>query len=57
MDLGVTMRDCKFYARGSPMKRLGQPDEIVNVMLMLCARENNYMNAQAIAVDGRVSAY
>lgn len=55
--MSVTMRDCKSHARGSPMKRLGQPDEIVNVMLMLCARENSYMNAHAIAGDGGVSAY
>jgi NAD(P)-dependent dehydrogenase (short-subunit alcohol dehydrogenase family) len=44
-------------AAGSPMKRLGQPQEIVSVMLMLCAAENSYMNGQAIAVDGGVSAY
>ena len=44
-------------AAGSPMKRLGQPQEVVSVMLMLCAAENSYMNGQAIAVDGGVSAY
>lgn len=47
----------QFLAAGSPMKRLGQPQEIVSVMLMLCAAENSYMNGQAIAVDGGVSAY
>lgn len=40
----------------APMKRLGQPEEIVSVMLMLCAPENSYMTGQAIAVDGGVSA-
>ncbi|MDZ3993513.1 glucose 1-dehydrogenase [Pseudomonas sp. Teo4] len=46
-----------FLAQGSPMKRLGTPDEIVAVMLMLCARDNSYMTGQAIAVDGGLSAY
>lgn len=47
----------QLLAAASPMKRLGQPQEIVSVMLMLCAAENSYMNGQAIAVDGGVSAY
>lgn len=47
----------QFLASGSPMKRLALPQEIVSVMLMLCAAENSYMNGQAIAVDGGVSAY
>ncbi len=46
----------QLLATASPMKRLGQPQEIVSVMLMLCAPENSYMNGQAIAVDGGVSA-
>lgn len=47
----------QFLAQGSPMKRLGTPDEIVAAMLMLCARENSYMTGQAIAVDGGLSAF
>lgn len=43
-------------AKGSPMKRLGEPTEMVEAMLMLIAPENSYMNGQAIAVDGGVSA-
>lgn len=46
-----------FLAQGSPMKRLGRPEEIVSVMLMLCSPENSYMNGQAISVDGGVSAF
>jgi NAD(P)-dependent dehydrogenase (short-subunit alcohol dehydrogenase family) len=46
-----------FLAQGSPMKRLGTPEEIVAAMLMLCARENSYMTGQAIAVDGGISAF
>lgn len=43
-------------AQGSPMKRLGSPEEMTNVMLMLCSPGNTYMTGQAIAVDGGVSA-
>ena len=45
-----------FLAQASPMKRLGTPEEIVTVMLMLCDRDNSYMTGQAVAVDGGVSA-
>lgn len=44
-------------ASGSPMKRLGQPEEIVTVMLMLLSPANSYMTGQALAVDGGVSAF
>lgn len=47
----------EFLAQGSPMKRLGRPDEIVATMLMLCAKENTYLTGQAVAVDGGVSAF
>ncbi|NIB44926.1 SDR family oxidoreductase [Pseudomaricurvus alkylphenolicus] len=46
----------QFLAQGSPMKRLGQPEEITNVMLLLCSPGNTYMNGQTIAIDGGVSA-
>ena len=45
-----------FVAKGSPMKRLGSPEEVVNAMLMICSPTNSYMNGLAIAVDGGVSA-
>ena len=43
-------------ARGTPMKRLGDPEEMVEVMLMLMSPANSYMNGQAVAVDGGMSA-
>lgn len=46
-----------FLAQGSPMKRLGSPEEMVGAMLAICAPDNSYMTGQAIAVDGGVSAY
>jgi NAD(P)-dependent dehydrogenase (short-subunit alcohol dehydrogenase family) len=45
-----------FVAKGSPMKRLGTADEIVTTMLSIIDPQNSYMNGQAIAVDGGVSA-
>ncbi len=45
-----------FLAQGSPMKRLGQPEEMVAAMLTMIAPDNSYLNGQAIAVDGGASA-
>ncbi|MEC8375006.1 MAG: glucose 1-dehydrogenase [Pseudomonadota bacterium] len=42
---------------GSPMKRLGAPQEIVNTMMLLLSPGNSYMNGQTIAVDGGVTAW
>lgn len=46
-----------FLANGSPMKRLGEPEEIVTVMETLLLPSNSYMTGQCIAVDGGVSAF
>jgi len=45
-----------FFGRGTPMRRIGQPEEIVNVMLMLISPGNTFMTGQTIAVDGGSSA-
>lgn len=50
-------KDRARMAMGSPMKRLGDPQEMVNVMLMMLSPGNTYMNGQTIAVDGGVSAW
>jgi NAD(P)-dependent dehydrogenase (short-subunit alcohol dehydrogenase family) len=52
--LGETLDILK---QGAPMKRLGQPKEITDVMLMLCSPANTYMTGQTIAIDGGVSAF
>lgn len=44
-------------AQGSPAKRLGTPQEIVNVMLLTLSPGNTYMTGQSIAIDGGVSAW
>jgi NAD(P)-dependent dehydrogenase (short-subunit alcohol dehydrogenase family) len=41
---------------GAPMKRLGEPKEIVAMMLMMLSPANTYMSGQCIAIDGGVSA-
>lgn len=43
-------------SRGAPMKRLAEPEEIVNTMVLLLSPGNTYFTGQAIAVDGGVSA-
>ncbi len=42
---------------GAPMKRLGEPKEIVAMMLMMLSPANTYMTGQCIAIDGGVSAH
>lgn len=42
--------------QSSPMKRMGSPEEMVEVMLMLMSPANSFMNGQCIAVDGGMSA-
>lgn len=39
-----------------PMGRVGEPDEIVTVMMMLADPANSFMTGQAIAVDGGLTA-
>ncbi len=39
-----------------PMKRLGEPEEVVVMMLMMLSPANTYLTGQCISVDGGVSA-
>ena len=43
-------------AAAIPMRRLGEPPEIVQAMLWACARENSFMTGQALALDGGLCA-
>jgi NAD(P)-dependent dehydrogenase (short-subunit alcohol dehydrogenase family) len=38
------------------MRRLGEPDEIVQAMLFACSPENGFMTGHALALDGGLSA-
>jgi len=42
--------------KSSPMNRMGSPEEMVEVMLQLMSPHNSFMNGQAVAVDGGMSA-
>ncbi len=44
-------------ARGCPMKRLADPQEVVNAMILVLSPGNSYMSGQTIAIDGAVSAW
>jgi 3-oxoacyl-[acyl-carrier protein] reductase len=35
-----------------PMKRLGEPDEVADVVLFLCSEASSYMTGSTITVDG-----
>ena len=53
------MADEKMQSKMSldaPMKRLGEPKEIVAMMLMMLSPKNTYMSGQCIAIDGGFSA-
>ena len=36
----------------TPMRRIGEPDEIAGVAIMLASDAGNYINGQTIVVDG-----
>ncbi|MCF8142866.1 MAG: 3-oxoacyl-ACP reductase FabG [Deltaproteobacteria bacterium] len=40
-----------------PMKRLGTPEEIADIVLFLCSDTANYITGQTIVVDGGFTAY
>ncbi|REL26944.1 SDR family oxidoreductase [Thalassotalea euphylliae] len=48
--------DRKKMARGAPMKRLAEPQEVVATMLLMLSPANTYMTGQTIAIDGGVTA-
>lgn len=49
--------DKRKLGAGSPMKRISNINEIVNVMVLMLSPGNSFMNGQTIAVDGGVTAW
>jgi NAD(P)-dependent dehydrogenase (short-subunit alcohol dehydrogenase family) len=41
----------------SPMKRMGEPDEVARAIAWLCSDESSYINGQGIALDGGMTAW
>jgi len=39
-----------------PMRRMGEPDEVVQAMLWACSPENSFMTGHALVLDGGLSA-
>ncbi len=40
------------WARKSPLKRLGRPEDVARLALFLASEEADFITGQAIAVDG-----
>ena len=49
------MRDA--LTNASPMKRLGEPEEIGRAIAWLCADDSSFVNGQALALDGGLTAW
>lgn len=47
----------KQIAKRCPMNRIGEPEEMVNAMILMCSPANTFLNGQALIIDGGVSAY
>lgn len=42
----------KVYAQRNPTRRLGQPEEVGELVAFLLSDDCNYVNGQTIAIDG-----
>lgn len=40
----------------NPMRRLGEPEEVASIIAWLCSPESSFVNGEAIAVDGGLTA-
>jgi len=57
LDGPVTQGTLDQMAVGCPTKRLAEPQEVVNTMILILSPGNSYMTGQSIAVDGGVTAW
>jgi NAD(P)-dependent dehydrogenase (short-subunit alcohol dehydrogenase family) len=46
----------EFLERNVPMKRIGEPEEIAEVVLFLCSEKASYINGAVIPIDGGLTA-
>jgi 3-oxoacyl-[acyl-carrier protein] reductase len=48
----LSEHDVKTLSEQVPARRFAQPEEIANVIVFLCSKENSYLTGQNIIVDG-----
>ena len=41
-----------YIAAGTPMKRIGRPDDIAGAVIFLCSRAGAYVTGHVLPVDG-----
>lgn len=54
--VAATPRVGESMAAASPMRRIGEPDEIARAIAWLCSDESSYLNGQGITLDGGMMA-
>jgi len=53
--LGVGLDEVKKYiAQTVPLQRLGQPEELADLVALLCSQRSRYISGAAIQVDGGI---
>lgn len=48
----VTQGQEDLFSTQDPMGRIGQPEEVADVVLWLCSKKSSYITGQSIAIDG-----
>ena len=43
--------------KASPMRRMGQPQEVARTIVWLCSESSSFINGQAVAIDGGITAW
>ncbi len=46
----------KYLSKGSALKRVAQPEEVVHAMLFACDKKNSYMCGHELVIDGGMTA-
>ena len=54
MKLWATPEDYQTYAEGTPLRRLGLPEDIARAVVFLCSNLADFVNGAIIDVNGGV---
>jgi NAD(P)-dependent dehydrogenase (short-subunit alcohol dehydrogenase family) len=52
MSQGLGPDDVAFLTKKTPMKRIGEPEEVSEVVMFLLSEASSYLTGAEIAVDG-----